>query len=148
MWPGFLWYILLKKMTRIGLSKLFRSFHGLSSTFVYLGEELPKIQKTGKLSRNTEIKKILFFYQHILCLFTVYYAFYAMQEHTSWTHFFILHVYKCNIDWIFNIFWTLKLSVVFSVSRLRYISNDGIQFKPVGAVINVFKKMSLLSYKL
>lgn len=57
MWPGFLWYILLKKMTRIGLSKLFRSFHGLSSTFVYLGEELPKIQKTGKLSRNTEIKK-------------------------------------------------------------------------------------------
>lgn len=57
MWPGFLWYILLKKMTRIGLSKLFRSFHGLSSTFVYLGEELPKIQKTGKLSHNTEIKK-------------------------------------------------------------------------------------------
>lgn len=46
---------------------------------------------------------IQFAYSHALRLNPVCYAFYEMQEHTSWTRF-ILHIYKDNILTEFNIF--------------------------------------------
>lgn len=59
--------------------------------------KLPPTQK-----RNDLIS--LFLQQYTLIVYTVCYAFYEMQEHTSWTCFVYLHIYKETILTEFNIF--------------------------------------------